>query len=147
MLWLPTVPANPNKQNTNTNTIFYTTMSAEEIATAFVQHFYQTFDSGVDGLTGLFNDQSMLTFEGQQVGGSAAAIIDKLRSVGAVTHSVKTTDVQPSSNPNAIIIFVTGAIKIGGDNPLHFCEFFHLVSTAPGQYYVHNDVFRLNYGL
>lgn len=125
-----------------------TTMSAEEIATAFVQHFYQTFDnSGVDALAGLFNDQSMLTFEGQQVGGSAAAIIDKLRSVGAVTHSVKTTDVQPSSNPNAIIIFVTGAIKIGGDNPLHFCEFFHLVSTAPGQYYVHNDVFRLNYGL
>jgi hypothetical protein len=88
----------------------------------------------------------MLTFEGQQVGGSAA-IIEKLRSVGSVAHSVKTTDVQPSSNPNAIIIFVTGAIKIGGDNPLHFCEFFHLVSTAPGQYYVHNDVFRLNYGL
>ncbi|KAL3805180.1 hypothetical protein ACHAW5_005292 [Stephanodiscus triporus] len=137
-------------------------MSAEEIATAFVQHFYQTFDNGVDSLGGLFvsnsypilrlidrcvhNEQSMLTFEGQQVGGSAA-IIEKLRSVGSVAHSVKTTDVQPSSNPNAIIIFVTGAIKIGGDNPLHFCEFFHLVSTAPGQYYVHNDVFRLNYGL
>lgn len=29
-------------------------MSAEEIATAFVQHFYQTFDNGVDSLGGLF---------------------------------------------------------------------------------------------
>jgi hypothetical protein len=94
----------------------------------------------------LKNDQSMLTFEGQQVQGSAN-IIAKLKSVGGVSHSVKTTDIQPSSNPNAIVIFVTGAIKIGGDNPLHFCEFFHLVGTAPGQYYVHNVVFRLNYGL
>lgn len=92
------------------------------------------------------NDQSMLTFEGQQVQGSAN-IIAKLKSVGGVSHSVKTTDIQPSSNPNAIVIFVTGAIQIGGDNPLHFCEFFHLVGTAPGQYYVHNVVFRLNYGL
>ena len=92
------------------------------------------------------NDQSMLTFEGQQVQGSAN-IITKLKSVGQVKHSVKTTDIQPSSNPNAIVIFVTGAIQIGGDNPLHFCEFFHLVGTAPGQYYVHNAVFRLNYGL
>ncbi|KAL3758205.1 hypothetical protein ACHAWU_004843 [Discostella pseudostelligera] len=121
-------------------------MSAEEVAQAFVQHFYQTFDSNVDSLAGLFNDQSMLTFEGQQVQGSAN-IIAKLKSVGGVSHSVKTTDIQPSSNPNAIVIFVTGAIQIGGDNPLHFCEFFHLVGTAPGQYYVHNVVFRLNYGL
>jgi hypothetical protein len=29
-------------------------MSAEEVANAFVQHFYQTFDNGVDGLAGLF---------------------------------------------------------------------------------------------
>jgi hypothetical protein len=88
----------------------------------------------------------MLTFEGQQVQGSEA-IIAKLRGVGQVKHQVKTTDIQPSNDPNAIVIFVTGAIQIGGDNPLHFCEFFHLVGTGPGQYYVHNDVFRLNYGL
>jgi hypothetical protein len=29
---------------------------------------------------------------------------------------------------------------------LHFFEVFQLVGTGPGQYYVHNDVFRLNYG-
>ena len=70
------------------------------------------------------------------------------------THSLvlelciyKSMDMQPSNNPSALMIFITGSIQIGGDNPLHFCEFFHLVSTGPGQYYVHNDVFRLNYGL
>lgn len=88
----------------------------------------------------------MMTFEGNQVQGSDA-IMAKLRSVGSVKHQVKSMDVQPSSSPSAIIIFVTGSIQIGGDNPLHFCEMFQLVSTGPGQYYVHNDVFRLNYGL
>ena len=29
-------------------------MSAEEVAQAFVQHFYQAFDSNVDSLAGLF---------------------------------------------------------------------------------------------
>ena len=71
----------------------------------------------------------------------------KLRSVGQVKHDIKTMDVQPTHAQNAIAIFVTGAIAIGGGNPLHFCEYFQLVSTGPGAYYVHNDIFRLNYGL
>jgi hypothetical protein len=74
---------------------------------------------------------SMMSFEGQQFQGPEN-IINKLKGTGQVQHTVKSTDVQPSSNPNAILIFVTGSIKIGGDNPLHFCEMFQLVSTAPG---------------
>ena len=88
----------------------------------------------------------MMTFEGQQFQGSEA-IVGKLKSVGQVKHAVKSMDIQPSKDPSAIVIFVTGSIQIGGENPLHFCEFFQLVGTGPGQYYVHNDVFRLNYGL
>lgn len=121
-------------------------MAADEVAKAFVQHFYQTFDQNVDSLAGLYQAASMLTFEGTQLLG-AQPIIEKLKSVGPVKHVVKSFDVQPSSNPNAIIVFVTGSIQIGGDNPLHFCEMFQLCSTGPGNYYVHNDVFRLNYGL
>lgn len=88
----------------------------------------------------------MMTFEGKQIGGQQP-IIDQLRSVGTVQHVVKSIDVQPSTSESAILLFVTGTIKIGGDNPLHFCEMFQLVAASPGQYYVHNDVFRLNYGL
>jgi hypothetical protein len=32
-------------------------MSAEEVAKAFVQHFYQAFDTNVDSLAGLFVSQ------------------------------------------------------------------------------------------
>jgi len=121
-------------------------MSADEIAKAFVQHFYTTFDSNADQLAGLYQASSMLTFEGTQHMGPEA-VITKIKSVGNVKHTVKSMDVQPSSSPNAIIVFVTGSIQIGGDNPLHFCEMFQLVSNSPGSYYVANDVFRLNYGL
>jgi hypothetical protein len=89
---------------------------------------------------------SMMTFEGQSFQGPQN-IITKLKGVGQVQHQIKSMDVQPSTTPSALIIFVTGTIKIGGDNPLHFCEFFQLVSTGTNQYYVHNSVMRLNYGL
>ena len=88
----------------------------------------------------------MMTFEGAQVGGQQA-IITKLQSFGQVKHIAKTLDVQPSTSDSAIVLFVSGTIQIGGDNPLHFCEMFQLVAHSPGQYYIHNDVFRLNYGL
>mmetsp|Transcript_3302 Transcript_3302/g.4038 ORF Transcript_3302/g.4038 Transcript_3302/m.4038 type:complete len:122 (-) Transcript_3302:20-385(-) len=120
-------------------------MSADEVAKAFVQHFYQTFDTNVAALSGLYAPNSVLTFEGTQVSGTQN-IMAKLSGVGQVKHDIKSMDVQPSQSQNAIIIFVTGSIKIGGDNPLHFCEMFQLVSTGPGAYYVHNNVFRLNYG-
>mmetsp|Transcript_9137 Transcript_9137/g.26106 ORF Transcript_9137/g.26106 Transcript_9137/m.26106 type:complete len:124 (+) Transcript_9137:116-487(+) len=123
-------------------------MSAEEVAKAFVGHFYQSFDSNVDALAGLFNPTSMMTFEGQQFQGPEN-IIGKLKGVGKVVHAVKSMDVQPGNTPSSLMIFVTGTVQIGegNANPLHFCEFFCLVSTGPGQYYVHNDIFRLNYGL
>jgi hypothetical protein len=88
----------------------------------------------------------MMTFEGSPFQG-AEAIIQKFLSIGQVTHTVKSTDVQPSNDPNSILIFVTGSVKIDDENPLHFCELFQLVGTVPGEYYVRNDIFRLNYGL
>jgi len=90
----------------------------------------------------------MMTFEGTQIMGQQA-IMEKLKSLGPVTYTVKSMDVQPAENPSSIIIFVTGHVVIGppGGNPLHFSNFFYLCSNGPGQYYVHNNVFRLNYGL
>lgn len=89
-----------------------------------------------------------MTFEGQQLKG-ADAIVAKLASVGQVTHSVKSVDIQPSNTTAAILIFVTGFVVIGGDsdNALHFSEVFNLVSIGPQAYYVHNGFYRLNYGL
>jgi hypothetical protein len=80
--------------------------------------------------------------------------------------NVQSTDVQPSVQGNAILIFVTGQIlveilllqyfeissptpfplQIGGEsNALKYCHFIQLVATGPGAYYIHNEIFRLNY--
>ena len=94
----------------------------------------------------LQNPSSMMSFEGQQFQGPGD-IVQKLASVGAVKHTVKSRDLQPTFSENALVIFVTGTVSISGDNPVHYSELFILVSTAPQQYYVHNCIFRLNYGL
>jgi hypothetical protein len=75
-----------------------------------------------------------------------------------------TLDLQLGADSNALLIFVVGQIKISDGNPLHFTQVFQLVSplpsfsrsshlylcsvqlaTGPGQYYVHNEIFRLVY--
>mmetsp|Transcript_8652 Transcript_8652/g.17855 ORF Transcript_8652/g.17855 Transcript_8652/m.17855 type:complete len:122 (+) Transcript_8652:26-391(+) len=121
-------------------------MSAQEIAQAFVQHYYTTRDTNPTALASLYQDGSTLTFEGTMVQGGAA-ISQKFQSIGPVKHQHKSMDVQPGPNSSYLVIFITGSVQIGGDNPLHYCHFFQLVSTGPGAFYVHNEVFRLNYGL
>ena len=44
-------------------------MSAEEIAHAFVSHFYTTLDSNPTLLAGLYQPQSTMTFEGLKFDG------------------------------------------------------------------------------
>ena len=94
----------------------------------------------------------MMTFEGTQLSG-VEAIMGKLRSVGQVRHTILSLDVQPTiqspgdvqpSVNSQIAIVIMGSIRIGGGEPLLFSEMFLLVSTEPGQYYVHNGMFRLN---
>jgi hypothetical protein len=69
--------------------------------------------------------------------------------VGTVVHDVAglTKEVQMSVNASSMLIFVTGKLIIGGPtgNPLLFSQCFQLVAVGPGQYYVHNDFFRLIY--
>jgi hypothetical protein len=87
----------------------------------------------------------MLTFEGQQFMGGTN-ISQKMAGLGKLVHNVQRFDVQPSLDPSNLIIAVVGQVKLDGqENPLHFSEFFQLVASSPGQYYIHNQIFRLNY--
>ena len=47
-------------------------MDPDAVAKAFVDHYYQTFDSNRAALAGLYQDGSMLTFEGEKFLGGAA---------------------------------------------------------------------------
>ncbi|KAF1333334.1 Nuclear transport factor 2, partial [Globisporangium splendens] len=118
-------------------------MSAEQVATAFVQHYYTTFDQNRAGLANLYQDVSTMSWEGTMLTGQQA-IVQKLSQLPQVLHEYPTVDVQPSTSPNAILIFVQGKLKIEDNNPIQFTQVFQLVAHQQGAYYIHNDVFRLH---
>lgn len=118
----------------------------DAISKAFVQHYYQLFDTNRAGLAALYQEGSMFTFEGEQFGGSQA-IMQKLVNgmhFSTVQHKVSTCDAHPSPLGNGILCFVTGLLVVDQDtNPLHFAQTFHLLPTANGSWYIQNDLFRL----
>ena len=85
----------------------------------------------------------MMSFEGEQFLG-AQGILEKLHKFGTVHHKITTFDAQP--NGEGIICMVSGDLSIEGGNPLKFAQTFHLAKGGAAGYYVHNDLFRLNYG-
>jgi len=53
-------------------------------------------------------------------------------------------DVQQSISEAAVLIFVTGQLMIDSNAPLNYSHVFQLVALAPGQYYIHNEIFRVS---
>lgn len=123
----------------------------DQVALAFVQHYYTQFDtvahkSEREKLRGLYQDASKLTWEGEQLVG-AAAIINKFTSLkfDKVSHQVSTIDASPSGVGGALVL-VAGVLKVDDNqNGLRFSHAFHLL-PAGQSFWVHNEVFRLNYG-
>ncbi|KAL6514392.1 Nuclear transport factor 2B [Orobanche minor] len=122
-------------------------MNPETVAKAFVEHYYSTFDSNRSNLANLYQDGSMLTFEGQKFMGSQN-VVSKLTSLPfqQCKHNVTTVDYQPSGAIGGMLVFVSGNLQVAGEqHALKFSQMFHLMPTPQGSYYVHNDIFRLNY--
>ncbi|KAJ5808259.1 hypothetical protein N7474_009528 [Penicillium riverlandense] len=121
-------------------------MDFNAVAQQFVDFYYQSFDNNRSGLTPLYRDQSMLTFETSQVQG-ATAITEKLTSLPfqQVRHQIATLDAQPSSD-GSIVVLVTGALLIDEEQkPMNYTQCFKLSPDGSGSYFVMNDVFRLIY--
>ncbi|KYK55155.1 nuclear transport factor 2 [Drechmeria coniospora] len=123
--------------------------SFEEVAKQFIQFYYNSFDSDRKSLSGLYREQSMLTFESASVLG-ATAIVDKLASLpfGKVKHQVSTLDAQPGMVQGGIVILVTGQLLVDEEErPMNYTQAFQLaLDPASGQYFVFNDIFKLVYG-
>ncbi|KAE9448967.1 hypothetical protein C3L33_19114, partial [Rhododendron williamsianum] len=139
-------------------------MDPNAVAKAFVEHYYSTFDTNRQGLGNLYQDGSMLSFEGQQFQG-AQNIAAKLASLPfqQCQHSITTVDCQPSGPAGGMLVFVSGNLQLAGEqHALKFSQFlfyprtflllpcfglqmFHLMPTPQGSFYVQNDIFRLNY--
>eukprot|EP00668_Euglena_longa_P034237 GGOE01044005.1.p1 GENE.GGOE01044005.1~~GGOE01044005.1.p1 ORF type:complete len:121 (-),score=2.95 GGOE01044005.1:167-529(-) len=120
-------------------------MEFEQVGKMFCQHYYGMFDSNRASLVALYRDQSLMTFEGAQVQG-AQKIIEKFVSLTfkEVKHEVQTIDCQPSLT-GGILVVVSGQLKTDTDAPHRFSQMFHLVKEG-NNFWVSNDVFRLNYG-
>eukprot|EP00798_Chlamydomonas_sp_ICE-L_P015889 gene15889-22017_t len=117
----------------------------DTVGKAFINYYYQLFESNRSALGTLYQDASMLTFEGSQIKG-AQSILAKLSSLpfGACKVTATTQDFQPSIS-QGILVFVTGSIQTEeGSPPLKFSQVFHLMPVS-GSFVVTNDMFRLNY--
>ena len=44
-----------------------------------------------------------------------------------------------------LISLLDAQIGGGESNPLKYCHCIQLVANGPGAYYIHNEIFRLNY--
>jgi Nuclear transport factor 2 (NTF2) domain len=99
-------------------------MDPDSVAKAFVEHYYRTFDSNRAALGGLYQDGSMLTFEGSKTQG-AQAIAAKLASLPfeQCVHAISTVDCQPSGPQGGVLVFVSGQLQLAGEtHPLKFSQ-------------------------
>jgi len=122
-------------------------MDPDALSKAFVDHYYSTFDTNRQALIGLYQEGSMLTFEGEKIQG-AQAISNKLNGLPfqQCKHNISTTDCQPSGPAGGMVVFVSGNLQLPGEeHTLKFSQMFHLLPTPQGSFYVYNDIFRLNY--
>ncbi|CAA0833164.1 Nuclear transport factor 2 [Striga hermonthica] len=123
------------------------TVDPEALSKAFVAHYYKAFDQNRAALANLYQDPSMLTFEGQKFQGPQQ-ITAKLTGLPfqQCQHHVSTVDCQQSGPAGGMLVFVSGNLQIAGEqHPLKFSQMFHLMPTPQGSYFVLNDIFRLNY--
>merc|ERR1711904_115929 len=105
-----------------------------------------TFDSNRAGLSTLYNDQSLMTFEGEQFQGGPT-IWQKLSSLpfAQVRHNIIRVDCQPNPVNNGIVVFVIGDMQTDQNpTPLKYGQVFQLVQPSPGVWQIANDMFRLN---
>jgi len=122
----------------------------KQIAQAFVQHYYSTYDSDRLKLSNLYRNTSILSFEGATFIGTEN-IMKKYQSLNfkKVAHKIISFDCQPSGSASGILVFVCGDLKVDDDqNGIKFSQVFHLLQTEPTQknFYIFNDLFRINVG-
>jgi len=108
----------------------------QQIAEQFGQQFYTAFNGDKSGLPAFFNDQSMFTCMGEQIGGQAP-ILAKLQ-----TMPVQLTPVIMSAQPipasNGVMLIVMGSIS---NSNSRFSQVFTLLPHGHA-FAVHNMVLR-----
>lgn len=118
----------------------------QTVGQQFIQHYYQTMTANRAGLSALYSDQSLMTYEGEQFMG-VEQIMGKLNQLPnlAIDSASAVFDFQPSVN-EGIFVLVNSSLSIEGGNPMRFTQTFLLQKGGASGYYVANEVFRLSLG-
>ncbi|KAI3423100.1 NTF2 domain-containing protein [Psidium guajava] len=111
-------------------------MDPDALGKAFVQHYYTTFDANRGTLLNLYQEGSMLTFQGQKIQG-LQSIVSKLTSL-PFQHCQQTITIvncQPSDPGGGMLVLVSGNLQLPSEqHALKFSQVFHLMPTPQGNY-------------
>ena len=105
-------------------------MNPDEVSKAFVEHYYSTFDSNRAAQANLYQEGSMLTFEGQKIQG-LQNIVAKLTTLPfqQCKHNITTVDCQPSGPAGGMLVFVSGNLQLSGEQ--HVLKFSQVFLQTP----------------
>ncbi|KAE8420676.1 hypothetical protein BDV36DRAFT_306468 [Aspergillus pseudocaelatus] len=120
----------------------------QSIASAFVNHYYITFDNGNarPSLASLYRAESILVWESQQHKGAenimTALNRPELKNLKTV---ITTADATPAPE-SGVLVAVTGRFCVDNnfDKPIVFASTFLLQPTPgqPGGYFIYSQTFR-----
>lgn len=115
-----------------------------QIATAFCNHYYATYDSDYYGLAELYTPNSCFSYQGDEVVGFDRWVNLMTNKYGyyGFRHIVYSIDAQPVGNMGLLVI-VTGNLVL--DNSLigkKFTEAMLLHNDGQNRFYVYHTVFR-----
>jgi len=116
-----------------------------EIGEMFTKQYYAMFDNPATRgeLAKLYNaEQSFLSFEGQQMQGTAK-IMEKISSLTFqnIAHIVTSIDCHPMFD-GGILVNVMGQLKTDNDPPQSFMQNF-VLKPMGDSFFIQHDVFRL----
>ncbi|CAB3407808.1 unnamed protein product [Caenorhabditis bovis] len=122
----------------------------ENIAQAFISHYYMQFDQG-DGvargraLADLYDpENSYMTFEGHQCKGREQ-ILQKISALPfkQIQRAITKVDSQPLYD-GSILVMVLGQLKTDEDPVNPFSQVFILRPNPAGSFFIGNETFRLD---
>ncbi|MES1919324.1 Nuclear transport factor 2 [Bonamia ostreae] len=121
----------------------------QNLAKNFLSSFYGKYEEDRTSLDQFFSNQSMASIEGTHAMGKANiknAFINQIKA-NKIRHQVTTFDAHPLPD-GAVFIMVTGKLRIDNDaNAVNYSESFLLKKDPSiGNYYIHSNIFRINYG-
>lgn len=117
---------------------------AEEVAKAFISHFYTNMMHDRMKNIPLYRENSYMSYNGSNHQG-VASINEKLSNLSfkTIAFQYQDLDIQPVHG-DGLLITVNGKLNMDNENTFSFCQIFVLMRDA-SSYYIQNDIFRLIY--